>query len=86
MCRSASPVRVALHYKVHRPVPEVMFGLAILRGDRLWSYGTNTAIDGILLPPLGDEGRVEVLTGAHRSPGGHVLSRRGGACVGWLPI
>jgi hypothetical protein len=44
-----------------------------LRGDRLWRYGTNTALDGIPWLPLGDEGRVEVLTGALRAPGGHVM-------------
>jgi Wzt C-terminal domain len=38
-----------------------VFGMAILRGDGLWCYGTNTAIEGIPVPPLGDEGSVEVL-------------------------
>jgi lipopolysaccharide transport system ATP-binding protein len=59
--RSGEPTRIALHYKVHRPVQEPVFGIAILRGDGLWCYGSNTAIEGLPLPPLGDDGSVEVL-------------------------
>jgi lipopolysaccharide transport system ATP-binding protein len=61
--QSGEPTRVALRYQVHRCVPEdeVVFGMAILRGDGLWCYGSNTAIEDIVLPPLGDEGSVEVL-------------------------
>lgn len=35
--RSGQPVRVALHSKMHRRVPEIVSGMAILRGERLWS-------------------------------------------------
>ena len=59
--QSGEPVRVAIHYTVRRHMPEVVFGIAILRSDGLWCYGTNTAIEGIPLPDLGDEGGVEVL-------------------------
>jgi lipopolysaccharide transport system ATP-binding protein len=59
--QSGEPVRVAIHYTVHRHMPEVVFGMAILRSDGLCCYGTNTAIEGIPLPDLGDEGSVEVL-------------------------
>jgi lipopolysaccharide transport system ATP-binding protein len=55
------PARVLIHYRVHRHVPDTVFGIAIVRGDGLWCYGTNTAIAGVPLPPLGDEGSVEVL-------------------------
>lgn len=57
---SGDPVRLVLHYRVHRPVAEAVFGIALLRSDGLWCYGTNTAIDAICLPPLADEGSVEV--------------------------
>jgi ABC-type polysaccharide/polyol phosphate transport system ATPase subunit len=59
--QSGEPTRVVLRYKVHHCVPEVVFGIAILRGDGLWCYGSNTDVEGIPLPPLGDEGSVEVL-------------------------
>jgi lipopolysaccharide transport system ATP-binding protein len=58
--QSGESACIRLRYKVHRPVPEVVFGIAILRSDGLCCYGTNTAIEEIRLPSLGDEGTVEV--------------------------
>lgn len=57
---SGDPVRLVLRYKVHSPVAEAVFGIALLRSDGLWCYGTNSAIEAIPLPPLADEGSVEV--------------------------
>jgi lipopolysaccharide transport system ATP-binding protein len=61
--QSGEPTHVALRYQVHRCVQEeeVVFGIAILRSDGLWCYGSNTAIEDIVLPPLGEEGTVEDL-------------------------
>jgi lipopolysaccharide transport system ATP-binding protein len=59
--QSGEAARVVICYKVHREVSEAVFGMAVLRGDGLWCYGTNTAIDGIRVPPLGDHGSVEIL-------------------------
>jgi lipopolysaccharide transport system ATP-binding protein len=59
--QSGDPVRVVIHYRVHRPVPDTVFGIALMRGDGLWCYGTNTAVEDIPLPPLGEEGDAEVL-------------------------
>lgn len=59
--QDGAAARAVIHYLVHRPVQDPVFGIAIVRSDGLWCYGTNTAIEGIKLPPLGDEGRVEVL-------------------------
>jgi lipopolysaccharide transport system ATP-binding protein len=59
--QSGDPVRVVIHYRVHRPVPDTVFGIALMRSDGLWCYGTNTAVEDISLPPLGDEGSVEVV-------------------------
>jgi lipopolysaccharide transport system ATP-binding protein len=59
--QSGDPVRVVVHYRVHRPVPDTVFGIALMRGDGLWCYGTNTAVEDIPLPPLGEEGNAEVL-------------------------
>jgi Wzt C-terminal domain len=42
-------------------VPNTVFGIALMRSDGLCCYGTNTDVEDILLPPLGDEGHVEVL-------------------------
>jgi lipopolysaccharide transport system ATP-binding protein len=59
--QSGEPVRVVIHYRVHHPVPDTVFGIALMRNDGLWCYGTNTAAEDIPLPPLGEEGNVEVL-------------------------
>jgi homopolymeric O-antigen transport system ATP-binding protein len=59
--QSGDPVRVVVHYRVHRPVPDTVFGIALMRSDGLWCYGTNTAVEDISLPPLGEEGNVEIL-------------------------
>jgi ABC-type polysaccharide/polyol phosphate transport system ATPase subunit len=59
--QSGEAARLAIQYQVHRHVPEGVFGIALLRGDGLLCYGTNTAIESIALPPLGSEGSVEVL-------------------------
>jgi lipopolysaccharide transport system ATP-binding protein len=58
--QSGEPTCIRLRYIVHRQVPEVAFGIAILRSDGLCCYGTNTEIERISLPSLGDEGTVEV--------------------------
>ena len=59
--QSGDPLRVVIHYRVHRPVPDTVFGIALMRADGLWCYGTNTAVEDIPLPPLGEEGNAEVL-------------------------
>jgi ABC-type polysaccharide/polyol phosphate transport system ATPase subunit len=58
--QSGEPVRMVIHYQVHRPVPDTVFGIALMRSDGLWCYGTNTAVEDLTLPPLGQEGHVEV--------------------------
>jgi hypothetical protein len=52
---------VVIHYRVHHPVPDTVFGIALMRSDGLRCYGTNTAVDDIPLPLLGEAGNVEVL-------------------------
>jgi ABC-type polysaccharide/polyol phosphate transport system ATPase subunit len=59
--QSGESVRLVIHYRVHRPVPNTVFGIALMRSDGLRCYGTNTDVEDIPLPPLGDEGYVEVL-------------------------
>ena len=59
--QSEEQTRVVIHYRVHGQVEDAVFGIAILRGDGLWCYGSNTDIEQITLPPLGEEGTVEIL-------------------------
>ncbi|MFN3477238.1 MAG: ABC transporter ATP-binding protein, partial [Candidatus Methylomirabilales bacterium] len=59
--QSGEEATVEIRYKVHRPVEDVVFGIAVLREDDLWCYGTNTDIEKVSIPPLGQEGVVEVI-------------------------
>ncbi len=59
--RSGEQVRVTLRYRVHRRVEDPVFGITIIRRDGLWCYGSNTDIEGVPVPPLREEGIVEVL-------------------------
>jgi hypothetical protein len=49
-------MHVVIHYRMHGQVEDLVFGLAILRGDGFWYYGSNTDIEEITLPPLSEEG------------------------------
>ena len=53
--------RIRIHYKVHRHLEEPVFGMAIIRDDGLWCYGTNTNIEGLSLPSLAGDGTVDLL-------------------------
>jgi lipopolysaccharide transport system ATP-binding protein len=58
--QSGESVRVVIHYRVHRPMPDTVFGIGLMRSDGLWCFGTNTAVDDIPLKLLSEEGTVEV--------------------------
>ncbi len=58
---SGEPVLIVLTYHVHVPVGDPVFGIGIFRKDGLSVYGTNTAIDDVVLPSLKGEGQVAVL-------------------------
>lgn len=58
---SGEQTRLVLTYKIHGSVEQPVFGIAILRGDGLCCYGTDTDIDAVPFPSLGREGIVEVL-------------------------
>ena len=58
--QSEEQMRVVIHYRVSGQVEDPVFGVAILRGDGLWCYGSNTDIEQITLPPLGEEGTVAI--------------------------
>jgi lipopolysaccharide transport system ATP-binding protein len=59
--QSGERARVVLRYRVHGKAQDPVFGIAILRADDLWCYGSNTAIDAVPVPILGQGGTVEVL-------------------------
>ncbi|MBC7262642.1 MAG: ABC transporter ATP-binding protein, partial [Chloroflexi bacterium] len=58
LIQCGEPVTIEIHYRVQRPVADVVFGIAIYRSDGLWCYGTNTDIEAINLGPLADNGVV----------------------------
>ena len=58
---SGEPLQIVLSYQVHSPVGDSVFGIGIFRKDGLSVYGTNTAIDDLVLPPLKGAGQVTVL-------------------------
>jgi ABC-type polysaccharide/polyol phosphate transport system ATPase subunit len=58
---SGESAHVSIRYKVNGNAQDAVFGIAILRADDLCCYGSNTDIEGIPLPKLGDEGCVEVV-------------------------
>ncbi len=53
-------ILLEINFQVHRPTPEVIFGIAIFDGNRTCCYGTNTNLDQIVLPPLPETGRIRV--------------------------
>jgi ABC-type polysaccharide/polyol phosphate transport system ATPase subunit len=52
-------MRVRIRYAVRTPQPSVVFGIGIHRADGLNIFGTNTDIDRITLPAIGQSGIVE---------------------------
>jgi len=58
---NAEGILIRMHYKVHRHLEEPVFGMAIIRDDGLWCYGTNTSIEGLPIPSLSSDGSVELL-------------------------
>ena len=51
-------VIITVHYQVHEEVTDVVFGLGIHRSDGVPIYGTNTNIERIDLPTLGQQGKL----------------------------
>ena len=58
---SGEPMLIVLGYQVHTPVSDPVFGIGLFRKDGLSVYGTNTAIDDLVLPSLKGEGQAAVL-------------------------
>lgn len=63
---------IEIAFKAHKPVADPVCGFAILTGDGLWCYGTNTYIEDIRINGITGEGtarvtleKVELLSGAY---------------------
>jgi ABC-type polysaccharide/polyol phosphate transport system ATPase subunit len=57
---SGEPAVIEIDYRVNRPVEPPVFGIAIVRNDGVWCYGTNTDIDAVPTDYLEDTGTVRV--------------------------
>jgi ABC-type polysaccharide/polyol phosphate transport system ATPase subunit len=51
-----APMTIEIPYRVNRPVPKPVFGVAIHRNDGVLAYATNTDVDGLDLGHLNEEG------------------------------
>ena len=73
--RSGDALSVEIAYHCHQEVANPAFGVALFRNDGVYVYGTNSAVDGIAMPPAIGPGRVRL---DYRSlpllPGTYVLS------------
>ncbi len=49
---------LAIAYRCNEPVESIVFGIGISRGDGVLVHGSNTDIEKITLPPLGNSGTV----------------------------
>lgn len=56
---SGKPFRIAMRYKVNKPVEDVAFGIAIYRNDGIAVYGTNTNLDHFQCQLQGSQGTME---------------------------
>jgi lipopolysaccharide transport system ATP-binding protein len=59
MYESGETFRVRMKYRVHQAVDGVVLGFAIVRGDGLCVYGTDTSVAGVAMPDLRSTGVVE---------------------------
>lgn len=54
--RWGEPLTIEVPYRVHRPVEHPVFGVAVMRNDGAYVYGTNTLAEGMRLRPLRQDG------------------------------
>lgn len=57
---NGKPFKIQMDYRVNQPLEELTFGIGIIRNDGLQCYGTNTILEHIPIPDLGNKGRVIV--------------------------
>lgn len=54
--RRGDQLTLEVPYRVHRPVQQPVFGVAVMRNDGAYIYGTNTLAEGMRLMPLRRDG------------------------------
>lgn len=54
--RRGQQLTLEVPYRVHRPVDHPVFGVAVMRNDGAYVYGTNTLVEGMRLRPLTMDG------------------------------
>ncbi len=54
--RAGQQLTLEVPYRVHRPVEHPVFGVAVMRNDGAYVYGTNTLVEGMRLRPLKKDG------------------------------
>ena len=65
---------IEMNFRVHRPPPDVVFGIAVFDGKGTCCYGTNTDLDEMALPPLQETGRIGIrLEQVHLIEGNYFL-------------
>jgi ABC-type polysaccharide/polyol phosphate transport system ATPase subunit len=57
---TGEPCTLRLAYRAHRPIEDPVFGVGVFRKDGVCCYGTNTAVDGLLLGKVDGEGEILV--------------------------
>ena len=53
-------ITIRVDYRINSPENDVVFGIGINRGDGLTVFGTNTAIDRVVVPNLQSSGSIEL--------------------------
>jgi len=67
-------ILIEMHFQVHRPTPDVVFGIAVFDDKGACCYGTNTDLDEMVLPPLQETGRISMkLEQVHLIEGTYML-------------
>ena len=57
---TGDPLHIHIEYQVNQPADDVVFGIGIFDSDGTCCYGTNTMIDAVDVPALGERGEIDV--------------------------
>jgi ABC-type polysaccharide/polyol phosphate transport system ATPase subunit len=55
------PMTIEINYKVNKPINDPVFGFGIYTPEGIRCFGTNTQIEGIDIPYLGQDGQLKIL-------------------------
>jgi ABC-type polysaccharide/polyol phosphate transport system ATPase subunit len=57
---TGEPCTLHLAFRANRPIEDPVFGIGVFRKDGVCCYGTNTAVDGLVLGKVDGEGEITV--------------------------